>query len=102
MTDHPEAEPASPDPLSLGPAFNLHIRSEDGRPVYEVYSTALDDVLRAAQAAEILGFGWVASGYYCAAVDGSPDTEEREYHLTAWRNLTSETGPWTTRKDAKP
>jgi len=72
---------------------HLYVTEENRVPVLVSYVRSWDDVLQQALAAERLGLGWSAQGYHCPT--GDEDETVREYRISVWRELMSETLPWS-------
>ena len=69
----------------------LYTFERDGKPVLESYTRNLNDILNQAAAADVLGLGWSVQGYHCPT--GDENVQVREYRITVWRELVSDTLP---------
>jgi hypothetical protein len=73
----------------------------DWKPTFELYTRDLRSLFDAVASAVNLEMGFAASGYECP--DGPAEDIEselvREYHVRVWRQLLSETRPWTPDKE---
>ncbi len=73
-----------------GPA--AYVEGDDRQPIHDMWTTDLDTALHAGIAANRLGLGWAMTSHVVA----DNITDDREYHVVAWRRLVSEVGPMAT------